>query len=565
MMTRPRLGLVLLAGILFAGACAEQPPDLLENRWTYVSRSLREDSDVAEIQGIVETAAKAGLNGILLSGGFREARFEEPDYLRRLDEVREICDRNQMEIIPIFLSAGYGHGLDENPNLAAGLPVRDALFIVQGDEAQLRPDHEVILQNGDFEAATESGLTGFSSPETTGDVIHVDSSDVHSGKKALRFERFGEFPSEAGQLKQIVKLVPYRAYTLSAWFKTEGMDPPRPFSLGHIRLEVRGMPDGRRLQLLDPQIPTDTDWREFTVGFNSMKYEEVELSIGVATGEGGRFWIDDLKVEETGMASVLRRPGTPIKVQGEASGTTYEEGKDFARIEDPGLNHRLDHAGPPIRLIEGSLIKDGERLRVSWYHSLSLYRGQVSVCMSEPELFEIYRRVTELVDQHLSPGKFFLSMDEVRAGGSCAACKAQGVPMGEILGRCLTKQVELIRNVHPGAEVFTWSDMLDPTHNSGRKFYYLVDGDFDQSWNHVPKDLIMAIWGRRVRTKSFAHFSGLGFKTLGAAYYDTDDLEDIPGWLEVLKTTPGATGVMYTTWLNKYELLPEFGRLLKEE
>jgi hypothetical protein len=37
----------------------------------------------------------------------------------------------------------------------------------------------------------------------------------------------------------------------------------------------------------------------------------------------------------------------------------------------------------------------------------------------------------------------------------------------------------------------------------------------------------------------------------------------VPGWLDVMKRTPGAAGMMYTTWLNKYDLLPEFGRLLR--
>lgn len=48
----------------------------------------------------------------------------------------------------------------------------------------------------------------------------------------------------------------------------------------------------------------------------------------------------------------------------------------------------------------------------------------------------------------------------------------------------------------------------------------------------------------------------------GAAYYDTDNLEDVPPWIELLQKTRGSTDMMYTTWLNNYKLLPEFARLL---
>jgi hypothetical protein len=56
----------------------------------------------------------------------------------------------------------------------------------------------------------------------------------------------------------------------------------------------------------------------------------------------------------------------------------------------------------------------------------------------------------------------------------------------------------------------------------------------------------------------------LGFKTLAGAYYDADDLENPKGWLESLDRTPGAMGIMYTTWENKYRLLADFGDLVSK-
>jgi len=154
-----------------------------------------------------------------------------------------------------------------------------------------------------------------------------------------------------------------------------------------------------------------------------------------------------------------------------------------------------------------------------------------------------------------------LSMDEIRAGGTCQACKERKLSMARILGDCVTEQVRIIRDVNPQAELFIWSDMFDPNHNA-RADYYLVEGDFTGSWNYIPKDLVIVCWYYDKRRESLAFFSSLGFRTLAGAYYDGDTLENPTGWLEALNDTPGACGIMYTTWRNKYELLAPFGHLV---
>jgi hypothetical protein len=133
--------------------------------------------------------------------------------------------------------------------------------------------------------------------------------------------------------------------------------------------------------------------------------------------------------------------------------------------------------------------------------------------------------------------------------------------MAQILGDCITKQVGTIRSVNRDAEVFIWSDMLDPNHNA-HDDYYLVDGDFTGSWKYVPKDLVIVCWYYKKRDVSLKFFSSLGFRTLAGAYYDGDTLDNPRGWLEALDRTPKACGIMYTTWRNKYRLLAPFGDLV---
>jgi hypothetical protein len=299
------------------------------------------------------------------------------------------------------------------------------------------------------------------------------------------------------------------------------------------------------------------------MGFNSLDYEKVRIYAGVWGGKAGRFWIDDLEIEEVALLNVLRRPGTPVTVRNEDTGEQYEEGRDFAPIKDKTLTFRFDHEPPPIDILVGGSIKEGQRLRVSYYHGMGVNSGQVSVCMSEPQVYEIWEKQAVLMHKYLAPSKYLLSMDEVRAGGSCQACRDRHLSMAQILGDCITRQMTILRQVNPAAEVFCWSDMLDPNHNAHGN-YYLVEGDFSGSWDYVPKDLVIVCWYYEKRKESLEFFSSHGFKTLAGAYYDGDTLENPQGWLDVLDRTPNAVGIMYTTWQNKYALLGPFGELLND-
>ncbi len=216
---------------------------------------------------------------------------------------------------------------------------------------------------------------------------------------------------------------------------------------------------------------------------------------------------------------------------------------------------------PKIKLLPDGRIKESERLKVSFYHGMAVNDGQVTICMSEPEVYQIWAKQAELMHKRLAPSKYLLSMDEIRAGGACEACKQRHLSMAQILGDCITKQVNLLRQANPQAEVFIWSDMLDPNHNAHGN-YYLVEGDYTDSWKYVPKDLTIVCWYYEKRNQSLAFFSAHGFKTLAGAYYDGDTLDNPHGWLDALDQTPQAAGIMYTTWQNKYALLAPFGDLV---
>ena len=524
-------------------------------RWVYVSRGLHKDQDVEDIRGIATTASQHRLNGMVLAAGLDRLDRQPARYLERLESVKRICAEQRLEIIPIVFSAGYGGSvLAYDKNLAEGLLVEDAPFVVQGQEARLQSDLAQGLVNGGFEDHVGDQARGCGFHDQPGKVSFVDTTVAKEGQASLRFENFGEYPHGHARVMFEVPVRPRRCYRVTGWVKTESLQPAD-------RFQIQVLAGERSLAPVSVRVEPTMDWQRFTIGFNSLQFEQVRIYAGVWGGRDGRFWLDGWGLEEVALANVLRRPGTPLLVRDAQSDTACEEGRDFATVADPKLDFRFDHDGPPIRLLSGGRLREGQKLRVNCFHGMAIHDGQVTVCMSEPKLYEIWQRQTELIHQHLAPRRWLLSMDEIRAGGSCEACRSRQLSMAQILGDCLTRQYQMIRRMNPEAEVFVWSDMLDPHHNA-RANYYLVEGGYTGSWQHVPKDLRIVCWYFEKRRESLAHFSALGFQTLAGAYYDGDTLGNPKGWLETLDRTPGALGIMYTTWQNKYELLAPFGDLV---
>jgi hypothetical protein len=536
--------------VLLATVIPGQP---LPNRWFFFSRNFTSDAHLDEFRQLTATAAAHGYTGVMLDGQFDSLDRAGEPVRRRLLEARAIAAKNGIEIVPLFCSPGYAEGmLVHNRNLAEGLPVYEAPFLVRSGQALFEPDPAVRIANGGFEEYTGNVPAAYRFTDDPGEKTFIDTAVFHGGAASLRFENFAGGMARASQE---VAVRPHRCYRITAWLKTDGFQPASA-----LLVQVLGS-DGRTLTPFNAQAPSTTDWRKVVFGFNSLGYERVRLYIGAWGGRAGRFWVDDLGLEEVGLINVIRRPGTPVRVASESTGASYEEGADFESISDPLLDFRFSHEGPTIKLTAKTRIGEGERLRVSWYHAVSINDGQVSACMSEPELLDITAGNARLIHSLLAPSKWMLSIDEIRAGASCEACRRRGAGMGRILGEYVTRVKQAITALNPEAAVYAWSDMLDPNHNA-RGDYYMVDGGFAGSWEHIPADLRIVCWHYATRVESLDFFSKLRFRTVAAAYYDGDDLSNPLGWLQALRDTPGAEGIMYTTWQHKYDWLPAFGDLV---
>ena len=68
---------------------------------------------------------------------------------------------------------------------------------------------------------------------------------------------------------QKIRVQPFRCYRLSFWARTEDLEPSHLF-----QVDVRGQGVSQLLMTFTPRLKRTEEWREVSVGFNSMEEEE---------------------------------------------------------------------------------------------------------------------------------------------------------------------------------------------------------------------------------------------------------------------------------------------------
>ena len=122
---------------------------------------------MAEITKLLETAAKHGLNGAVVSFGLDTLCKKSADYFRRLDEVEAACERNNIELIPADFSARLRRRHPRHDrNLAEGCRWRTRHSSSQTAEARFVPD-PASLVNGGFEQFTGNKASKASTSTTS--------------------------------------------------------------------------------------------------------------------------------------------------------------------------------------------------------------------------------------------------------------------------------------------------------------------------------------------------------------------------------------------------------------
>jgi hypothetical protein len=561
--------------VALSGTCFGSEPnagaDRYRDRWVYAAFNLQVDKSADEVIALIDRARRAGYTGIMLADYKFQVLDRVPDfYFRNVERVKRAAERAKIEIIPAVFSIGYSNGiLAHDPNLAEGLPVLDQPYRVTNGTLTLDVAEPVAIKNGDLEVTSGDRFSGFSWQDDPGVTTFADRSVYHHGGVACRFEPGKAVKGQTSpnvRLTQTVKLRPHTGYVFSCWVKTKNLSPSGSFRL----LALGAGPGGRSLTFHEGGVETTQDWKRIEVAFNSLEEREANLYVGF-WGEGqGTFWIDELAVEELAFVNILRRDGCPLSVASVDGKARFEEGRDFESIVDPKLGRtpwdgefEFGHSGPTVGIPRQSRLKNGDSVRVNWYHPVLTHGGQIMCCLSEPKLDDLLTDQARRINALFRPKTFFMSHDEIRVANWCAACQKRKLTPGQLLAANVRRCRSILKSLNPDARIVVWSDMFDPHHNAVEK-YYLVNGTLEGSWEGLDRDVVLANWNEGKAAESLKFFSQRGHEQIIAGYYDVDDLANFRRWDQAATRVPGVVGFMYTTWGAKYSLLERYGAALRE-
>lgn len=515
------------------------PATALQKRWLFVWRDMSDPQEVDRMIARFPAARAAGYNGVAFSYNIPAAKKAD---------LTRAAQANQLDLIAIVMGGVHDR------NYMEGVLVQDALFVAGKGQADLQPDNPTRVLNSGFEEVKGDHFAGWTLQDDEGVTTFADHQVVHGGKTSLRMENVGKNQYRHCRLAQPLKLAPHRQYHISCWVKSENLSPADP------EIKVLTADSEHAISFQTFRTQSTQDWTRCDLIFNSLDHQEAMLYLGSWGGQDGKFWWDDLSIEEIGLVNVLRRPGCPVSVHAE-DGTVYEEGRDFAPIADPQLHPwRGYHEAPPIQLTPGTRIREGERLRVSFYHSLIVYEDRVTHCLSEPKVFADWRAEVQQADSLFHPAAFFMSHDELRVVNQCALCRSKGLTPGQLLAWNVHQSAQIIRELRPDAEIWVWSDMFDPQHNAVDQ-YYAVNGSLRGSWEGLDPGIGIVNWHGGLMGKNCQFFADLGMKQILSGYYDADeDGTAIAQWLANTRQVPGIVGAMYTTWEDRYGAMEVWAR-----
>lgn len=570
------LVLILLPCILAEGAGDDSPATgRFTRRWISVHPgfNLQRDDQTDQLIALIRRGQKAGYNGVVFGANrLQILHTRQPrSYFRNAERVRKAAEEANIELIPQVMQInGYSNDLLSNdPNLAPAMPVRDCVLKVRDGKATVA-DAENLIPGGTFETFSRANRPdGWDWLDEPGKVSFEDQSEKHSGEASLRMQDF-ETATKHGNCRIFKRLTvkPWHQYDLSVWFKTE--DVVRAESL---RVQVHGNVSQRQrinLQKRSIDVRSTQDWTEHHAVFNSLDHSEVWLYVGGWNPGGGKLWIDDVTLHEVAGINLLRRDGCPVNVTSEDGSMVYEEGRDFVRWEYPKLGrdrrpgrYAISHPQPPLVLTENSRIREGQKLKVSYYHTQMHMNSGMGVCLSHDDVFKYLTEHLEAVHRLYGAKTYIMHQDEIRLAGWCELCNRPGVSTGQVLAQCTKRCTEIIKQLNPDAEVVVWNDMFDPYHNAVDN-YWLTRGTMKGSWEGVDKSVSIGNWNQRSRKPSLKFFAGRGHRQIIATYYDRGDWKKVTNdWLDAAEGIPNVDGIMYTTWSNSYDDLEEFITLVR--
>ena len=528
-------------------------------RWFYYPNNHLVGANITKAKTIWNEASSYKLNGLLLSDSKFSFLWYFKDMQRYFDSlmtVKKFAKEKYLKIVPGTFSFGYSNDfLFNDPNLAAGLPVRNQKFVVEGDTARLVPQVNVTLTNPGFETHNGNNFTGYSWIDDPGQKSFADNNIKHSGNTSIRFEIHSPNDTNA-RINIRIPVKPFTLYHVSAWVKTENLIGGFP--------EIKALNYDTSLTYKSLNIGSNSDWKKVDITFNSLKYDTIGFYWGVWGKISGKLWWDDLLIEEIPFVNLIRRPGAPLTVDNPLKDNFIIEGVDYEQLIDSLCGtkpyngvYTSYHTPPTFKIKPNGSIMNGDTLLMSYCHTVIIYDDQVMCSMSEPKVYEIMEQIFKSLDSLLDSDTYFMNHDEIRVMNWDNADQDRGLTPAQILSDNVNKCVDIVHKYKPNADIWTWTDMFDEFHNAKSGNYYLVNGDLRGSANVIPNSIGMANWNSGNHDSSLKYFSSRGFPQISAPYYDAG-IDNIRIWKEWTQNTKYFKGMMYTTWAADYSNLKGF-------
>lgn len=541
----------------------------IKYRWVFKMTNLAAEAGLQETIELVQRARRAGYNGIFVHDSkFAKFQLQTKGYAGNVGKLRKACTDAGVQLIVGVCPMGYAAELlAADPNLAEGMPVRNAALLVKN--GTLVPfDDTTTLVNGSLEQWKGDRPIGWS-VDRPGTVSFKDDQVKCNGRPTLRQEHSAAGKNVVVRLIQTIKVRPWHYYHVSVMAKTKNC------TSGDFRIfALSGDPmQGYPLNWQPPAIKKTMNWTRLHATFCSVDNTEVGLYIGSYSTKGGTVWWSDVQIEPGGFVNVIRRPSLPLSISSEDGTVVYREGQDFAEVKDPKLGNDPHpgyftgwHRAPTVTIPQGSRLEDGQKVLASYHFATLVGKGeQINCCFSEPKVYELIEKQIQWVEQVVQPDIYMMGHDEIRHCGWDDSCMKRNMTCGQILADNIKKCTEGIRKIAPDKPVVTWSDMFDPFHNAhkkGRMYLAKGDGPWYGSWEGLPASVVMMNWNQN-NPDSLRFFAARGNRQVLAGFYD-DDPRRILQWLKLASDIPGVCGVMYTTWEGDYSKLEEFMKNVRQ-
>lgn len=553
---------------------AAQNEFLIRNIYDQAAISKTPDQVIEHIK----IASACGYNSLISCDLRLEELENRPQkILNNYQKAFAAAKENGIKLIPWhFYQQQPAH---ENYNLAEAFPVKGTKFLVADSKAQGMGDHDIGLENGGFENFTGSKPNHWGVSNPLVGYCHMDKTEKKTGTASLYVKAAPRF----SRITQTIKLKPFRAYEISAWFKTANVNyyTHVQFGMESHMLYRRQRPFGS--PKVWSRLTPNMNWRKCAIDFNSLNNTVGKLSLWFAyrhpqSGQDakgksweGEIWVDDIQIREVGLYETLRGKSKPIIVRSKDGVTTYQEGRDYT--VDPKCDSFTaedywyeGHLAIP----QGSAIQNGQELRVDWfqYANIETIIPESDFCL--PESWSTLSENVSHIDKLFGhQDAMFCNLDEWRVAGwneHCEMFKFQTA--GEYMAKTMRSIETMLHGPVNGSgngcrKIITVSDMFDPYHNSNPT-YVACKGGTSKSWEGLGDNVIIFNWNMysncRYTKSSLRFFAGQDslapnlrckqlVMTQGPSYANLwcDILDDLEK-----EGFDGVTGMAWVTWRGDY-------------